>query len=208
MVSAGSAANQRADHGSDLELMHKAGEGDRAARRTVAKRLMPVAKRVAHALLRASADADDAVQLSLIEVLRSAGTYRGETAVERWAQRIVVRTTLRHIREQRRYYKVVDGDAEVAEAGPELLQSVPEATDALARPLRFYLSKLSEVQRDAVVLRHAFGYSVAEIAELTGVSENTAKARLLYGRRALRKLVRRDLNIGVSGAGTPEGSET
>ena len=191
--------------------MTRAGEGDRAARRVVARRLMPVARRVAHALLRGSADADDAVQLSLIEVLRSAGTYRGETAVERWAQRIVVRTTLRHIREQRRYYKTVDGDVEVAEtAGREFLGAGGAApangwaaggVDGLARPLEFYLSSLSEVQRDAVVLRHAFGYSVAEIATLMDVSENTAKARLLYGRRALRKLVRRDQNIGVTGAG-------
>ena len=56
-----------------------------------------------------------------------------------------------------------------------------------------YLDELPDAQRQAVVMRHALGYSVAEVAEFLDVPLDTAKSRLLYGRRALRKLIRRDL---------------
>jgi RNA polymerase sigma-70 factor (ECF subfamily) len=174
--------------------MERVAAGDEQAHRIVARRLLPLARRVTRSLLRNAVEADDATQLSLMEILRSAGSYRGETAVERWAQRIIVRTTLRHIREQRRFYRVVDIDAEVSEVGAP--SSKRDADEELPRPIDVYLAQVSDVQREAVILHHALGYTVPEIAEITGVTQNTAKARLLYGRRALRRLVRRDLNIG------------
>jgi len=178
----------------DRALMERVAAGDEHAHRIVARRLLPIARRVTRSLLRNAVEADDATQLSLMEILRSAGSYRGETAMERWAQRIIVRTTLRHIREQRRFYRVVDIDAEIGDVGAPGPKR--EADEELPRPIDVYLAQVSDVQREAVILHHALGYTVPEIAEITGVTQNTAKARLLYGRRALRRLVRRDLNIG------------
>ncbi len=64
-----------------------------------------------------------------------------------------------------------------------------------ARNVQHYMERLPEAQREAVLLRHALDYSVAEIAELTAAPVDTVKSRLLFGRRALRKLVRQDLAI-------------
>lgn len=187
-------ANRPAAHAEDRALMERVAAHDEPAQRELAKRLLPIARKVTRALLRDAVESDDATQLSLIEILRSAKSYRGETAVERWAQRIIVRTTLRHIRDQRRFYKVVDAEAEVGDVRATPVSR--RASEELPRPPEAYLAEISEVQREAVLLHHALGYTVPEIAEITGVTQNTAKARLLYGRRALRKLVRRDLNIG------------
>jgi DNA-directed RNA polymerase specialized sigma24 family protein len=50
----------------------------------------------------------------------------------------------------------------------------------------------------AIVLRHGMGYSVQEAAELTEVSINTVKDRLLHARAQLRASIRRD---GVPASG-------
>lgn len=47
------------------------------------------------------------------------------------------------------------------------------------------LRALPDHQRDAVVLHHLVGHSVAEIASRQGVATGTVKARLSRGRRAL-----------------------
>jgi RNA polymerase sigma-70 factor (ECF subfamily) len=58
--------------------------------------------------------------------------------------------------------------------------------------VREYLDRLSEPARTVLVLRHGFEYSIEEIAELTGVSPNTVKDRLLRAREAIRRIVRRE----------------
>jgi RNA polymerase sigma-70 factor (ECF subfamily) len=52
--------------------------------------------------------------------------------------------------------------------------------------LRATLHDLSPEQRAALVLHYVAGYSVAETAELSGVSLETARSRLRLGRGRLR----------------------
>jgi RNA polymerase sigma-70 factor (ECF subfamily) len=187
----------------DVVLMAEVARGETRARDRLARRLLPAVRRIVRVLLRGAPDADDAVQLSLVETLRSAASYRGETTIERWAHRIVVRTTLRYVREQRRrsgIFTAVGAAAEnVEDVGLDVANVLEApARESLPRSIESYLARIPEVQRQALLLRHGLGHSLQEVAELTGVSENTAKARLLYGRRLLRKLVRRDTTLGVS----------
>ncbi len=172
--------------------MQKAAAGDGSAQAWVARRVVARVRRVARALARNVADADDAAQLSLMEILRSAHSYRGDASLEAWSGRIAARTTLRHLaRERRRADPVVD-------RAPSL--RAPEPADGLAeslpRDLRSYLDDLPQVQRDAIVLHHALGHSLDEVAEMAEVSPNTVKGRLRLGLASLRKLVRRDQAIG------------
>jgi len=162
------------------------------AQRTLACRLLPRVRRATRALLRDRSDADDATQLCLLEVLRSAKSFRGVGSIEAWSDRITIRTTLRQAKRKRSQLQRIDAGAE-----PDAL-SGGQATDAtlttadLPRDLREYLEALTKDRREALVLRHVLGHSVAEIAELTGVSPNTVKDRLLTARQEIRKMVRRD----------------
>lgn len=183
----------------ELETVRRAAEGDARAQAWLARRVLSRVRKVARALSRHAADADDAAQLSLIEILRSARTFRGESAIEAWAGRIAVRTTMRHLRrEKRRADPVVDAPVLFDEARPSSTLS-----DSLPRDVRHYLDQLPEPQRDAIVLHHALGYSLDEIAEMEDVSPNTIKSRLRLGGAALKKLVRRDRKIGVRAGGLP-----
>jgi RNA polymerase sigma-70 factor (ECF subfamily) len=176
----------------DLQLMALAAAADPTAQRLVATRLMERVQRLSRSLLQNNADASDASQASLLEILKSAGTFRGESSLERWADRIVVRTALRSAAKRRAEGMTMWDDIEMAVHG----SSDPSVI------VREYLDRLSEPARTVLVLRHGFEYSIEEIAELTGVSPNTVKDRLLRAREAIRRLVRREqLLDAASGRG-------
>jgi RNA polymerase sigma-70 factor, ECF subfamily len=186
-------------HRQDVRLMSLVAAGDPGAARELADRLVSRVHRLARSILRAGADADDAAQQSLIEILTSAKSYRGGASIERWSDRIAVRTTMRLARERRKLAGRLDDAVEL----DEIVSAAPSAVSADAAPrlATEYLNALPEKQRDALVLRHVMDYSIAEIAELTDSSPNTVKDRLLRGSREMRRLIRRDLAIGTGKKG-------
>lgn len=179
------------------ERVNLAASGDRRAQAWLLERVSPTVRKVARALLRHGPDADDAAQLSMLEILKSAGSYRGDAAVEHWARRITVRTSLRFIRKER-----TRQPSHGASPDPLNRQAAPDrapAWEQLPRRVTDYLDELPPLQREAIVLHHALGHSIDEIAELTEVSPNTVKGRLRLGTKSLRKRVRRELLIGAKG---------
>jgi RNA polymerase sigma-70 factor (ECF subfamily) len=167
----------------DSLLAAQAAQADPSAQRALVRRLIGRVQRLSRALLRNSADASDASQASMVQILKSAGTYRGESTLESWADRIVFRTAMRSRTAERRRRDVglVDESAAFVKA----------ASDP-AVLVRQYLERLSEPQRTALLLHHGFGYSVEEIAKLIEVSPNTVKDRLLRARATIRRLMRRE----------------
>jgi RNA polymerase sigma-70 factor (ECF subfamily) len=180
----------------DAELAQSA-TSSAVAREVLARRLEPRVRKLAAALLRrnSSSDADDATQLALLEILRAAPSYRGDSKLEAWADRIAVRTTIRFARERRLAAVRTAPDVDLDEL-PQRTRTYERLAEELARPILDYLDELPEARRTALVLRHAMGYSVEEIAELTGASVNTVKDRLLQGREQIRKMVRREQVAG------------
>ena len=181
-------------------LMARVAAGDPRAERALVDRILPRARRTTGALLRDAADADDACQLALLEVLAAAPSFQGRGSLERWVDRIVIRTALLHGRREARRRRGRDAHADVDQVDPLHVGPTREAAafrHLADEEIRGYLDQLSEPRRTALVLRHVLGHSVAEIAELTGVSTNTVKDRLLTARQQFRKLVRRDALLGT-----------
>jgi len=187
-------------HAEDLRLMQLVAASDPVATRTLANRLVQRVHRVSKSILRAPADADDAAQQSLIEIITSAKSYRGDSSLERWSDRIVVRTSLRLAKGRQKHGARNEDESEL-DALPAESASPDALGDDAPRPVKEYLAELPEAQRNALVLRHVMGYSVQEIADLTDVSPNTVKDRLLRGMKEMRRLIRRDVAIGVGQKG-------
>jgi RNA polymerase sigma-70 factor (ECF subfamily) len=173
----------------DLDLMRRAGSGNQDAQRALLKRLMGRAGRLAQALLRNREDALDASQVALLSILRSTASFRGESSVECWADRIVVRTALRVARLKRR------NEANESDATDCSRLSTPPGSEARVCANQ-YLSRLPEAQRTALLLRSGFGYSVEEIAQLTQAPVNTVKDRLKRARSAVHRELGRERRIG------------
>ncbi|MGD8862349.1 MAG: RNA polymerase sigma factor [Myxococcales bacterium] len=181
---------------SDLGLMKLVAEGDAHAQRVLAHRLAPRVQRITGRLVANRADAEDAAQLALIEILRSAGSFREEASIERWADRITVRTTLRHARDQRKRFWSLGSRVDPDEVRAALVD--PAQRGQTPRKLEEYLAELPEARREALVLKHGLGYTTEEIAELTGKPVGTVKDRLVAARRQLRKLIQRELRLGAN----------
>jgi RNA polymerase sigma-70 factor (ECF subfamily) len=172
--------------------------GNIDAMNTVARRLSGRVRRVSRGILRNEALADDAAQIALVEILQSARTFGGRSSLERWADRITARISLRQARDERRRSSLVDS-LDDPEAGAMPMSEREPSSDVrseTARPLDDYLKALPTEQREALVLKHSLGYTVEEIAELTEVPTGTVKDRLVTARRRIRKLIQRDITLG------------
>lgn len=160
----------------------------------VVESLAPRVRRIAGSLLRNDHDADDAAQVALLELMRALPTYRGEGTLEAFCDRVVVRTAIRIARARRLSSVRTDSGVDPDELPGA--HAAPKLADGLPRTIEAYLHELPEARRTALVLRHAMGYSMDEIATLTDVSINTVKSRLLEAREEVRRLVRRDIATG------------
>ena len=173
----------------DARLIHGAAQGDTSAQCELWRQALPVARRTARCLLGRSQDLDDAIQASLLAVLRSAPRFHGRSSLNTWVTRITTRTTLRLVQKQR---GLVPLEAVEVVYTPE---SVTARGEELPRKVWEYLEQLPELQRQAIVLRHGLDYSVGDIAEATESSPNTVKYRLKEALAKMRRLVRRDLAV-------------
>jgi RNA polymerase sigma-70 factor (ECF subfamily) len=181
-----------ASAGGELDRVSRAASGEPEAQAWLLEQVVPRVRRVARAFLKSPADADDAAQLALLAILRSASTYRGEASLSAWARRIAVRTVLRYLETERRTPSAPSAN----EAEEPAIPAAEGSWEALPRDVREYLEELPEAQRHAVILHHALGHSVDEIAAATQVSPDTVKGRLKLGTAALRKRIRQEIAIG------------
>ncbi len=190
-------------HDADVALLRAVSRADARAEVELIRRLMPVLRAAARTILGNGSDADDGVQIALLRVLERASTYRGEAALEGWARTIGVRACLRLGETLRRHRPT--SDEPIDEQPPAATDDDDALVDELPGSITEYLERLPDNQREALVLRHALGYSVLEVAELLNVPIDTAKSRLLFGLRALRKAIRRDRLVGVRYGGASGG---
>lgn len=88
--------------------------------------------------------------------------------------------------------------------GREYLRTLPAATDGEAVPetigvLRL-LEQLRAQERTAVVLRHVEQHSLAEVAELMGISVSSVQRALRSARSRLRRVAERGGDDGLDGS--------
>jgi RNA polymerase sigma-70 factor (ECF subfamily) len=188
----GPQAEEIEDYAAERALAAAVARGERQAATEFARRLLPIARRVTMALVGPGSDAEDLCQAALIELLESAQNYAGRGPLEAWARRITARRSLRTLKRSRRV-KIVELSERHTEGpsdcGAALREHLPRAVDD-------YLELLPESQRTALILRHALGHTLPEIAEITGSPVPTVKSRVLKALTTIRKLIRRDLNLG------------
>jgi RNA polymerase sigma-70 factor (ECF subfamily) len=178
--------------GGEVELVARCRQGDAAAKRELLLRVLPTVRGATRTLLAQRADADDAAQQAMLDLLGGLDGFRGEGSIAGWARIIAVRAALRHAARQRRHASLVDPEPVLAAAPAPDPRDEAMLAEELPREVMAYLDALPPVQRQALVLRHGLGYTVPELAELCGESVNTIKSRLVTARKTLRKLVRRD----------------
>jgi RNA polymerase sigma-70 factor (ECF subfamily) len=117
--------------------------------------------------------------------------YRGEGVLEGWAGRVAHRVVMSRITRERRAGRVLTLVGEDVGVSSSDIESAAQRKRARER-LAGYLGQIPQERRTSLVLRLVYEHSVAEVAELTGVSPNTTKDRLRTGLRELRRMLADD----------------
>ncbi len=124
--------------------------------------------RLAGAICRDPADAQDAVLAAVERALRFQGSLRDPERAAAWLNQIVVREAIRSDGRRRTWWGRTAGGVREIEASSSTHD--PGTTDAhLARAVRESIDALPSSQRAAVALHHYAGYSVEETAAILGV---------------------------------------
>ncbi len=177
-----------------LARVRAAGQGDPRAQRWLVETVIADVRGVARALVGDPHEADDAAQFALLQLLRAADGFRGDASLRHWARCVATRAVLKH-RARLRRSQAREAVLDSADEPDTRLTS--DTDEHLPRSLREYLAELPPEQGEALVLHHALGYSIPEIAELTEVSPNTVKGRLRLGTKELRRRVRQEILLGA-----------
>jgi RNA polymerase sigma factor (sigma-70 family) len=138
--------------------------------------------------------AEDLFQDTFIKVINKlkAGKYKEEGKFLPWVMRISYNICIDYYRKTKRSPKVTTTEGfDIFDILP-LAQESPEQMmmgDQSKEKVRKLLDELPEEQKEVVLLRHYYDFSFKEIAELTGVSINTALGRMRYSLINLRKII-------------------
>jgi RNA polymerase sigma-70 factor (ECF subfamily) len=144
---------------------------------------IPALRRYAWSLLRDTDDADDLVQDSLVRALDRIAADPAIVAVRPWLFTIMHNLFVSRWRTMRRQRATVSGDA----VGNADVPVAPEQDDALARrDLLACLGRLSEDQRQVLLLVSVEGLEYREVASVLGVPVGTVMSRLSRARDNLR----------------------
>jgi RNA polymerase sigma-70 factor, ECF subfamily len=154
------------------------------------------------------ARAEDVLQETWLKVVRGAPDYETKAKFTTWlytiARNLCVDSARKESYRQAASLESPTAGSEGEDSRP-LGEALPDegaspergAYNARVRPLLARaLAGLPEEQREVFVLREYSGIPFKDIAEVTGVSENTVKSRMRY---ALEGLRRRLAELGVDG---------
>lgn len=177
----------------DESLLTRSKGGDRAAREELARVCLPRVWRTVYLSCNGGPDVEDLVQTAMIQTLNDIGQFRGTGDFFRWLDRVTLNVVRQHFR--RRYLKALLPSSDTLESAADT-RGIPEdrqlESARLLRRLAHHLDHLRPKQRAAVVLSIVQGYTVSEIALITGTNVETAKKRLSRGRQDLVARVQRD----------------
>jgi RNA polymerase sigma-70 factor, ECF subfamily len=146
-------------------------------------------------------DAEDLTQEVFVKVNQALKTFRGESQVSTWIYRIATNVALDRLRNpsfRQTGGKSLSGDSigeseiEIMDKNPWTGENTPSIETSVVRKemnqcIRGVVEKLPDSYRTVVVLSELEGFRDDEIAEILGVSLNTAKIRLHRARARLKK---------------------
>ena len=199
------------DPRSDLELVDRARDGDRASLDALLRRHHERIHLLCRRLCRDRGDAEDATQEALIAIVRGLPRYDGRAAFTTWSYRVTTNACLDQLRRRARrpLPSGMGGDGtepvplvEDASARRDADPEVRALADDDRTQLQAALAELPEEFRVPVVLRDVADLDYAEIGELLGLAPGTVRSRISRGRaRLARALPQLRAGTGNQGGG-------
>jgi len=178
--------------------VRRAQSGDEAAFREIVERYQSKVFSIIHGIVRQRNDVEDIAQQVFAKVYFSIRNFDFRSSLITWIYKITVNECFDYLRKKKVRKLVYESDLSedevrrVENTEPPVDRQVP-ADESLAR--RDYVTKLltrvSEEERTLLMLKEVEGHSVEELAEMTGMNENTIKVKLFRARQKLVKAAQR-----------------
>ena len=178
----------------DPGIVKRAARGDAKAHEIIYRAYSSPVYSVCLRFTRVPAQAEDLLQETFIEVIRSIAKFRGEAPSGIWIRRVAVSKALMFLRSAwHKRGQSLDDDWEEMMTDSELGNGSPTQPEQ-AIDLDAALGNLSAVTRTVVWLHDVEGYTHKEIAALLGKSESFSKSRLSRAYQKLRPMLNAELD--------------
>lgn len=174
----------------DVEVVDRVKAGDTALYEIIMRRYNQRLYRVALAILRDEAEAEDVIQDAYIRAYQHLNQFRGEASFSAWLTRIAVNESIHRLRLRAHMQPMEDTEGEgngsmnMAETRPDPEQRA--AFSELGHFLERAVLDLPDAYRTVVMLRDIEELSTAETAAALDLSEENVKVRLHRGRAMAR----------------------
>lgn len=162
--------------------------------------------RVARAIVKDDADAEDVLQDAYVQAYRKLDGFRGDAELSTWLTRIVINQALMRVRSRGRDRNVVsftqtDAAAQELEVADTHAESPSDAAlrGEVRKVLEQRIDELPEAFRTVFVMREIEEMTARETAEALGVPEATVRTRLFRARALLRQSLDRDMDSARAG---------
>jgi RNA polymerase sigma factor (sigma-70 family) len=173
----------------DKGIIRRAALGDARAHEIIYRAFSAPVYSICLRFTKAPAQAEDLVQETFIEIMRSIARFRGEAALGSWIRRIAVTKSLMFLRSAwtKRGQSLSD-DWDDMTAGEPVSHGISSHPDD-AMDLDAALAKLPDVSRAVVWLHDVEGFTHKEIAGLMGKTESFSKSQLSRAYQRLRPML-------------------
>jgi RNA polymerase sigma-70 factor (ECF subfamily) len=173
----------------DPAIVKRAARGDARAHEIIYRAFKTPVYSLCLRFTRAPAHAEDLVQETFIEIMRSISKFRGEAALGSWIRRIAVSKALMFLRSAwtARSQSLADGWDEVT-PGNAVSHGISSHPDE-ALDLDAALANLPSVSRTIVWLHDVEGFTHKEIGKLMGRTESFSKSQLSRAYQRLRPML-------------------
>jgi RNA polymerase sigma-70 factor, ECF subfamily len=195
-----SRARSRVDHKNTEEaaLVKRVQARDEIAFREIVERYQSKVFSIIYGILRNHNDAEDIAQQVFSKIYFSIQNFDFRSSLLTWIYKITVNECYDYLR-KKRVRKLVyesdfsEDDAHQMENSGQAVESSPAVDDTLAKRdlVLKLLSKLSDEDRNLILLKEVEGHSVEELSGMTGMNENTIKVKLFRARQKLLKAAQR-----------------
>jgi RNA polymerase sigma-70 factor (ECF subfamily) len=191
----------------EAELVRRVQTRDEIAFREIVDRYQNKVFSVIFGILRNRNDAEDIAQQVFTKIYFSIHNFDFRSSLLTWIYKITVNECYDYLR-KKRVRKVVYESDFGAEETNSMERSEPDAGQPVDMALvqrdlvLKLLAKVSEEERNLMLLKEVEGHSVEELAAMTGLNENTIKVKLFRARQKLLKAAQR---LMKSGGGLPAG---
>jgi len=186
------------ENSQEAKLVRRAQAGDEAAFREIVERYQSKVFSIIHGIIRQRNDIEDIAQQVFSKVYFSIRNFDFRSSLITWIYKITVNECFDYLRKKKVRKLVYESDLSedevrrVENTEPAIDRQVPVDQNLAQRDYVVkLLARVSEEERTLLMLKEIEGRSVEELAEMTGMNENTIKVKLFRARQKLVKAAQR-----------------